>query len=45
LQNPLQEKENPNRIGSVRSDDENFSVPIMLPSLRNNHAALATAEI
>jgi hypothetical protein len=46
LQNLLEENENPNRIRSLGSNDGYFpAVPIVLPSLRNNHAALAMAEI
>jgi hypothetical protein len=45
-ENPLKKNENPNRMGSVRSNDGYFfAVPIVLPSLRNNHAALAISEI
>jgi hypothetical protein len=43
--NPLEKKENPNRTRSGGSNDGCFSaVPIVLPSLRNNLAALATGE-
>jgi hypothetical protein len=41
--NPLEEKENPDRIRLVdRNEEGSVAVPAVLPSLRNNRAALTT---